>query len=119
MVVIDSRKKRGKSNAVNQTEDIVNPSNTSLFSEDKATPKSKARVQNRLTHAQLRELEVQKEKDVMKGYRRLKEIWSGMLAGEKDSEREWLLQAEELIDMFRETRNLFVTSRVCCIFMFV
>ena len=114
--MIDSRKKRGKSNAVNQTEDTVNPSNTSLFSEDKATPKSKAKVQNRLTHAQLRELEVQKEKEVMKGYRRLKEIWSGMLAGEKDSEREWLLEAEKLIDMFRETRNLFVTSRVCCIF---
>ena len=114
--MIDSRKKRGKSNAANQTEDTVNPSNTSLFSEDKATPKSKARVQNRLTHAQLRELEVQKEKEVMKGYRRLKEIWSGMLAGEKDSEREWLLEAEKLIDMFRETRNLFVTSRVCCVF---
>ena len=86
-----------------------------MFSEDKATPKSKARVQNRLTHAQLRALEVQKEKEVVKGYRRLKEIWSGMLAGEKDSEREWLVEAEKLIDMFRETRNLFVTSRVCCI----
>jgi general transcription factor 3C polypeptide 3 (transcription factor C subunit 4) len=114
--VIDSRKKRGKPNAANQTEDTVNPSNTSLFSEDKAMPKSKARVQNRLTPAQLRELEVEKEKEVMKGYRRLKEIWSGMLAGEKDLEREWLVEAEKLIDMFRETRNLFVTSRVYCIF---
>ena len=116
MVVIDSRKKRGKSNAANQSEDAVNPSSTSLFSEDKATPKSKARVQNRLTPAQLRELEVEKEKEVMKGYRRLKEIWSGMLAGEKHLEMEWLVEAEKLIDMFRETRNLFVTSRVCCIF---
>jgi hypothetical protein len=69
-----------------------------------------------LTPAQLRELEVEKEKEVMKGYRRLKEIWSGMLAGEKDLEREWLVEAEKLIDMFRETRNLFVTSRVYCIF---
>jgi general transcription factor 3C polypeptide 3 (transcription factor C subunit 4) len=86
--VIDSRKKRGIPNVANQTEDPVNPSNTSLFSEDKAAPKSKARVQNRLTPAQLRELktEKEKEKEVMKGYRRLKEIWSGMLAGEKDSE---------------------------------
>jgi general transcription factor 3C polypeptide 3 (transcription factor C subunit 4) len=65
----------------------------------------------------LRALEVQKEKEVVKGYRRLKEIWSSMLAGEKDPEREWLVEAEKLIDMFRETRNLFVTSRVCCIFM--
>jgi general transcription factor 3C polypeptide 3 (transcription factor C subunit 4) len=117
--VIDSRKKRGKSNAANQAEDTFNPSNTSLFSEDKATPKLKARAQNRLTHAQLRELEVQKEKEVMKGYRRLKEIWSDMLAEEKDSEREWLVEAEKLIDMFRETRNLFVASRVCCISMAV
>ena len=112
--MIDSRKKRGKSNTANQTEDTANPSNTSLFSEDKATHKSKARVQNRLTHAQLRELEVQKEKEVVKGYRRLKELWPGMLAGEKESGREWLVEAEKLIDMFRETRNLFVTSRVRC-----
>ena len=49
MVVINSRKKRGKPSAANQSEDAVNPSSTSLFSEDKATPKSKARVQNRLT----------------------------------------------------------------------
>ncbi|KAF8812960.1 TPR-like protein [Phlegmacium glaucopus] len=112
--VIDSRKKRGKSNATNQTEDTANPANTSLFPEDKGTQKSKAasiRAQNRLTHAQLRALEVQKEKEVGKGYRRLKELWTGMLAGEKDSEREWLVEAEKLIDMFRETRNLFVTSR--------
>lgn len=112
-LVIDSRKKRGKSNAANQTEDAANPSNTSLFSEDKATQKSKARTsQNRLNHAQLRELEVQKEKEVVRGHRRLKELWSGMLAGEKEPEREWLVEAEKLIDMFRETRNLFLTSRV-------
>ena len=72
-----------------------------------------------MTQAQLRELEAEKEKEVVKGYRRLKEIWSGILAGEKDSEREWLVEAEKLIDMFRETRNLFVTSRVCCISMVV
>ena len=64
--MIDSREKHGKSKAANQTEGSINPSNTSLFSEDKATPKSKARVQNRLTHAQLRALEVQKEKEVVK-----------------------------------------------------
>ena len=86
--MIDSRNKCGKPNAANQTEDTVSPSNISLFSEDKAAPKAKAHVQNRLTPAQLRELEVEKEKEIRKGYRRLKEILSGMLAGEKDSERE-------------------------------
>jgi hypothetical protein len=68
--VIDSRKKRGIPNVANQTEDPVNPSNTSLFSEDKAAPKLKARVQNHSTL--LRELETEKEKEkekeVMKGF---------------------------------------------------
>lgn len=69
---------------------------------------------NRLTHSQLRELESQKEKEVVQGYRRLKDLWSGMLAEEEGPEREWMLEAEKLVDMFRETRNLFLTSRVCC-----
>ena len=56
-VVIDSRKKPGRPNAANQSEDAVNPSRTSLFSEDKATPRSKAHVQDRLAPGQLRELD--------------------------------------------------------------
>jgi general transcription factor 3C polypeptide 3 (transcription factor C subunit 4) len=32
--------------------------------------------------------------------------------GQELAEREWLLEAEKLVDMFRETRNLFRTSRV-------
>ncbi|KAF8153752.1 hypothetical protein B0H34DRAFT_65394 [Crassisporium funariophilum] len=112
--VIDSRKKRGKANNFNHVEDAANPNNTSLFSEEKSTQKSKAanvRAQNRLTQAQLRELEVQKEKEVVKGYRKLKELWPGLLAEDIDAEREWLVEAEKLVDMFRETRNLFLTSR--------
>lgn len=35
-----------------------------------------------------------------------------MLHGDAEAEREWLLEAEKLVDMFRETRNLFLTSRV-------
>ena len=49
ILVIDSRKKCQKSNAANQAEDTVNPSNVSLFSEDKAFFKSKVRrLQNHL-----------------------------------------------------------------------
>jgi general transcription factor 3C polypeptide 3 (transcription factor C subunit 4) len=58
-------------------------------------------------------MELEKEKEVIKGYRRLKELWAGMLNEEVEAEREWLVQAEKLVDMFRETRNLFLTSRVC------
>ncbi|KAF9459393.1 hypothetical protein BDZ94DRAFT_1199583 [Collybia nuda] len=108
--VIDSRKKRPKENS-NQPEENTNAS-TSLF-EEKATAKTKAalRAQGRLTHAQLRELEAQKEKEVMKGYRRVQDLWSGMLAGDEEAEREWMVEAEKLVETFRETRNLFLTSR--------
>lgn len=47
----------------------------------------------------------------------MKEIWAGMLAQETEAEREWLLEAEKLVDMFRETRNLFLTSRVGLLFL--
>jgi general transcription factor 3C polypeptide 3 (transcription factor C subunit 4) len=30
-----------------------------------------------------------------------------------EAEREWLFEAEKMVDTFRETRNLFLTSRVC------
>ncbi|KAF8957215.1 hypothetical protein BDZ97DRAFT_1924824 [Flammula alnicola] len=111
--VIDSRKKRSKGGSTNQTDESSNPMTTSLFAEDKATAKSKAAAarQNRLTHAQLRELEMQKEKEVIRGYCRLKELWPAMLNGDEEAEREWLVEAEKLVDMFRETRNLFSTSR--------
>lgn len=48
----------------------------------------------------------------MQGYHRVKEIWSKMLAGEEEATREWLVEAEKLVECFRETRNLFLTSRV-------
>jgi general transcription factor 3C polypeptide 3 (transcription factor C subunit 4) len=36
-----------------------------------------------------------------------------MLVGEEDAGREWMHEAEVLIESFRETRALFLTSRVC------
>lgn len=32
--------------------------------------------------------------------------------GHVEAEREWMLEAEKLVEMFRETRMLFLTSRV-------
>jgi len=110
--VIDSRKKKGKGASTNTAGDASNTMSTSLFAEDKSKAKGAA-ARPRLTHAQLREMELEKEKEVIKGYRRLKELWAGMLNEEEEAEREWLVQAEKLVDMFRETRNLFLTSRVC------
>lgn len=109
--VIESRKKRNKAPNAGQTEESGGPSaSTSLFTES-AKAKAAARP-NRPTYAQLIEIETEKEKEVVRGYRRLKELWAGMMAGDDGADREWMLEAEKLVDMFRETRNLFLTSRV-------
>ncbi|EKM76639.1 hypothetical protein AGABI1DRAFT_122552 [Agaricus bisporus var. burnettii JB137-S8] len=109
--VIDSRKRRGKGDASSQADDQSIIASTSLF-EEKAQPKIKAQTRTpRLTHAQLKELEAQKEKEVIRGYQRVKELWSGMLTGEPGAEKGWLIEAEKLVETFRETRNLFLTSR--------
>jgi general transcription factor 3C polypeptide 3 (transcription factor C subunit 4) len=112
--VIESRKKRHKApNAALPEEAGGSSASTSLFTEERAPVKGKSSTrQPRPTHAQLKELEAEKEKEVLRGYRRLKELWAGMLAGEENADREWMLESEKLVDMFRETRNLFLTSRV-------
>ncbi|KAM6492840.1 TPR-like protein [Amanita muscaria] len=120
--VIDSRKKRAKEASTATVRGPSTPApSSSLFQEDRATPKTKTTstaASRRLTHAQLLELEVQKEKDVLRGWARVQELWSPMLesmcreseAGSQE-EREWLMEAEKLVETFRETRNLFLTSR--------
>ncbi|SRR6266550_2511365 len=123
-LVIDSRKKRPREAA---SAAAAGPStgtaSTSLFHEDRMIAKTKttagaaARPQNRLTHAQLRELEAEKEREVLRGWARVQDLWSEMLTSmhgkePTQEEREWLLEAEKLVETFRETRNLFLTSRV-------
>lgn len=112
-IVIDSRRKpRAQRNAPESGES----GSASLFVEGKArgTPvKGKAKANpNKLTHAQLRELEAQKEREAVQQWRRVQELWPRMLAGEDEAIREWLIEAEKLVESFRETRALFVTSRV-------
>lgn len=90
---------------------------SSLFEESTSKKKSKVSKTGRLTLPQLHELERKKEEEVKRGYKLLCELWPKMLlpqgaAGQEPAEREWLLEAEKLVDMFRETRNLFRTSRV-------
>ena len=86
--------------------------------EEKAKGKGKAstgKAQNRLTPTQLRELEEQKEAEVLRGYRRVTELWARVLTegeGQEEAEREWMFEAEKLVNTFRETRNLFLTTRV-------
>ena len=115
--VIDSRKKRkaGQQTAAEATPEPGPSQVTSLFVEEKSarSKAAAARAHNRLTAAQLKELEAEKEKEVSKGFKRLRELWPLLFKpGEADAEREWMVEAEKLVDMFKETRNLFLTSRV-------
>ncbi|THV03835.1 TPR-like protein [Dendrothele bispora CBS 962.96] len=135
--VIDSRKRRAKEP---QATPVPGAPSSSLFTEDRpAKSKSSSRSQNRLSQAQLKELEAEKEKEVLKGYRRVTDIWEAMLKEREEAEvelakeenwkahvkrmmevgtgkegpmeREWMIEAEKLVEIFRETRNLFLASR--------
>ncbi|KAH9065441.1 TPR-like protein [Lactarius vividus] len=113
--VIDSRKRRPRDAAVD-THPADAPS-SSLFEESVVKKKNKVLSKaGRLTLPELHELERKKEEEVKRGYLLLRELWPKMLVlhgadGQDLAEREWLLEAEKLVDMFRETRNLFRTSR--------
>ncbi|KAG6897632.1 hypothetical protein C0992_012861 [Termitomyces sp. T32_za158] len=106
--VIDSRKKRPKESGASQPTE--SGASTSLF-EEKAAKAKGTKAPGRLTNAQLRELEAEKEKEVLRGYRVVKEQWAGMLADDEEAIKLWLIEAEKLVETFRETRNLFLTSR--------
>lgn len=57
-------------------------------------------------------MEGKKEKEVVDGYRRVKQLWPRMLEGEGEPRQQWMLEAEKLIEAFRETRCLFSTTGV-------
>ncbi|KAJ7634784.1 TPR-like protein [Roridomyces roridus] len=114
--VIDARKRirmaggnKDQSGARSQT-----PLTASLFSEEKDKKKSsdsKAGRSEKLSMEALKELEVSLEQDTLKTHRRLTELWPKISQEEvTELEREWLLQAEKLVDSFRETRQMFTTS---------
>ncbi|KAH9080567.1 TPR-like protein [Lactarius deliciosus] len=99
--VIDSRKRRPRDAAVD-THPADAPS-SSLFEESVIKKKNKVLSKaGRLTLPELHELERKKEEEML--------VQHGA-DGQDLAEREWLLEAEKLVDMFRETRNLFRTSR--------
>ncbi|KAI0696177.1 TPR-like protein [Cytidiella melzeri] len=89
---------------------------TSLFEErgrsgkEKATKASGSKA-GKLSTAQLRELEAKKEKDAARSFHRVKELWARMLAGDEEAMREWMHEAEALVESFRETRALFLSAR--------
>jgi general transcription factor 3C polypeptide 3 (transcription factor C subunit 4) len=90
---------------------------SSLFEESGRKGKATAKPRDRLIPAQLRKLEEEHEERTKEGYRRICELWPTMMLpereqGQAEAEREWLVEAEKLIEMFRTTRNLFNTTKV-------
>ncbi|KAF9241285.1 hypothetical protein BU15DRAFT_60911 [Melanogaster broomeanus] len=82
----------------------------SLFEEKVYNQRGKpATKQGQLTQT----LESQREEEVLLRYTRIEELWPSIL-GERCSEqieREWRLEAEKFVEIFRETRSLFLTTR--------
>lgn len=115
--MIDSRKRRAAQRDGTVDSGGGDPASASLFEEGKVRG-SKAKGTpaksnpNKLTVTQLRELETQKEREGVQSWHRVQELYARMLAGEEEATREWLVEAEKLVESFRETRALFLTSRV-------
>ncbi|KAG2354401.1 hypothetical protein BDR07DRAFT_1306230 [Suillus spraguei] len=111
--VIDSRKRRThQPEATPAPGTIAQLQGASLF-EEKSRNKAKTSApgKSRLTLVELKALEEQREQEVILGYTRVEDLWPRMLHGDAEAEREWMIEAEKLVEMFRETRNLFVTTR--------
>ena len=119
--VIDSRRRRRVAGAEGQDRagsSQDGATGASLFEEKARKGKGKGKGSagarpGKLTAAQLRELEAQKEREAAQSYARVRDLWPRMLAGDEDADREWMYEAEMLIESFRETRALFLTTRVC------
>ncbi|KAI0339047.1 TPR-like protein [Trametopsis cervina] len=88
----------------------------SLFEEKARSGKEKVSKASgskagKLSSAQLRDLEAQKEKLASQSFRRVKDLWAPMLSGQEEAVREWMHEAELLVESFRETRALFLSAR--------
>ena len=111
--MIDARGKRNIRHGKQSV--VVNNPNTqgaSLFEEVSSSRPTKGYKSSKSSRPVARELEVEKEKEVLKGYQRVMDLTPAMKAGDEVGVKEWLLEAEKLIETFRETRRLFLSTRV-------
>ena len=83
-----------------------------MFEETPSSRPAKGYKSSKSSRPVARELEVEKEKEVLKGYRRVMDLTPAMKTGNEVAVKEWLLEAEKLIETFRETRRLFLSTRV-------
>ena len=121
LAVIDSRKRRHRAEGEESDDEPGTYTNqqagSSLFTEKrrqkgKLPTKKLAQSRQKCSKEELLQLEQQKESEAARAYARVKQLWNGMLNGEGAAEKEWLIEAEKLVEMFRETRALFTVQNV-------
>lgn len=113
--VIDSRRRtKTTQDQSADTQGSTDAAGASLFEEKPRAGKEKQSKPKsaKYTISQLRALEAKKEQEAVLSYGRVKALWGKMLAGDEAAEKEWMHEAESLVESFRETRPLFLTSRV-------
>lgn len=111
--MIDARGKRGTRHGKQGTAaNHPNVQGASLFEETPSSRPVKGHKSSKSSRPVARELEVEKEKEVLKGYQRVMDLTPAMKTGDEVAVKEWLLEAEKLIENFRETRRLFLSTRV-------
>ncbi|GJJ15577.1 hypothetical protein Clacol_009855 [Clathrus columnatus] len=109
--VIDTRK-RGIIREAQAVADINTPQPTasSLFIE-KGRAKSK-KVKRGMTLSQLQALELENEAATKAGFEAVNHLTPKVKAGDEQATVAWLVEAEKLIESFREVKPLFPSTRV-------
>ncbi|THH04363.1 hypothetical protein EW145_g5576 [Phellinidium pouzarii] len=106
--VMDARRRKtGVAQTDPSQQTSSDPDALTLFAETKRAKSTARRSQATLSREQLVELEHKKEEEASAWYTLVKQTWNDMLKGEAEAENDWLIHAEKLVEMFRETRNLF------------
>ncbi|KAL5520201.1 hypothetical protein ACEPAG_9414 [Sanghuangporus baumii] len=108
--VINSRRRRiGGTKDGDAQDDGEEIAATSLFAERKRGRAKQSKPRTPMSRQHLIELEREKDRVAAGCYEQLLQLQDSMRHGDTNAENEWLLNAEKLIEMFRETRSLFVT----------
>jgi len=90
----------------------------SLFDEKAAASKKAKPTAPRLSAAEFKALEEERQAKIDASYEMCKQLYDGMMSGDEEAESEWLIEAEKLVEHFRETRQLFITAKVSFVRIF-
>lgn len=101
------------STALPQTDALAQ--SQSLFDENAITSSQSKKISPKLSPAELKALEDERQRKLTAAWEMCKSLRGGMEAGDDEVEGEWLIEAEKLVEHFRETRHLFVTAKVCLV----